>query len=189
MPKLIDHSQRRADIAEAAWRVVLRDGAAGVSVRAVSAEANLATASLRHSFPTQNSLLTCCFELVLERAAERIAGASGAGTAREQAEQALLQTLPLDDERRAEMQVWLAFSAAAMVSDALAPVHARGHAALRDLCGYVVATLTPTRNIEVEAARLHALLDGLAMHLVSVRDPDAAELARAVLRVHLDSLG
>lgn len=188
MPKLIDHSQRRTDIAEAAWRVVLRDGVAGVSVRAVAAEAGLATASLRHSFPTQSSLLTCCFELVLEHAEARIANLPQAGTVREQAEQALLQTLPLDPERKAEMQVWIAFSAAAMVDDELRTVHARGHEALRGLCRAVVAGLAPTREREVESARLHALVDGLAMHIVTGPSRHQACLAQAALQTHLDSL-
>lgn len=188
MPKLIDHAERRTAIAEAAWRVVLRDGVAGVSVRAVAAEVGLATASLRHTFPTQNSLLTCCFELVLDRATERIRSAAVAGSLREQTEHALLQTLPLDDERLAEMQVWIAFSAAAMVSETLAPIHARGDDALRDLCRSIVAALAPTRDLEVESARLHALLDGLAVHLVSKRTAGSASLARRALSVHLDSL-
>ncbi|MEO6880840.1 MAG: TetR family transcriptional regulator C-terminal domain-containing protein, partial [Mycobacteriaceae bacterium] len=122
MPKLVDHAERRVAIAEAAWRVVLRHGVAGVSVRTVAGEAGLATASLRQAFPTQDALLTFCFELVLDRAAERIASTEVAGGARERAEQALLQVLPLDEERHAEMQVWLALAAASMAHPRLAPV-------------------------------------------------------------------
>lgn len=189
MPKLIDHAERRVAIAEAAWRVVLRDGVAGVSVRVVAAEAGLATASLRHTFPTQESLLAFCFELVLDRAANRIASIPACGSARAHAEQAVLHVLPLDAERHGEMQVWIAFTAASMVSAALAPVYARGHDDLRELCRSVVSAVAPCADLELESAHLHALIDGLAMHLVSRPQPGAADTAQQVIRAHLNSLG
>lgn len=188
MPKLIDAAERRVAIAEAAWRVLLRDGVAAVSVRAVAAEADLATASLRHIFPTQNALRTFCFELALERATERIAASPLRGTPRQQAEQVVLQVLPLDAQRHAEMQVWIAFAAASMASTELAPVYARGHDDLRQLCRSVVSGIASDAALELQSARLHALLDGLAMHLVSRPDPGAADMARQVVRAHLDSL-
>lgn len=188
MPKLVDHTERRVVIAEAAWRVVLRHGVAGVSVRTVAAEAGLATASLRHAFPTQDALLTFCFELVLDRAAQRITSVQVPGGAREHAEQALAQVLPLDQERHAEMQVWLAFAAASMAHPTLAPVYARGHDALRGLCRAVVRSLAPGPDAELESARLHALLDGLSMHLVARGDPTGGDAAQLIVATHLDSL-
>lgn len=189
MPKLVDKFERQVRIAEAAWRIVLRDGVAGVSVRAVAAEADLATASLRQAFPTQDALLAFCFELVLSRAAERITLLPVPGDARERAEQTLLEVLPLDAERHAEMQVWLAFTAASLAKPLLEPIYARGHDALRELSRSVIRLLVSGNELEVEAARLHALVDGLAMHLVARADPIAAETARDILTTHLDSLG
>lgn len=192
MPKLVDQTERRLSLAEAAWRIVLRHGVAGVSVRAVATEAGLATASLRQAFPTQDALLAFCFELVLDRAAHRITGLALAGGVRQRAERTLLEVLPLDPERHAEMQVWLAFAAAAMAEPQLAPTYARGHDALGRLCRSVVRSLAAGPDthaaVTVEAARLHALLDGLAMHLVFRAEPAAAASARAVLTAHLDSL-
>ena len=63
MPKLIDHSQREVEVAEAAWRVLRRDGVTSLSVRNVAAEAGLATGSLRRAFPTQDALLAFSLEL------------------------------------------------------------------------------------------------------------------------------
>ncbi len=189
MPKLVDHAERRVAIAEAAWRIVLRHGVAGVSVRAVAAEADLATASLRQAFPTQGALLTFCFELVFDRAARRITSLTMQGGARERAERTLLEVLPLDRERHAEMQVWLAFAAASLAEPLLAPIYARGHDALRQLCRSVLAPLVPAADADVEAARLHALVDGLAMHLVSRADRVSADTAQVILATHLDALG
>ncbi len=189
VPKLVDHEERRLTIAEAAWRVVLRHGVAGVSVRAVAAEADLATASLRQAFPSQDELLGFCFELVVERAGARISALVVDGGARERAEQAVLEVLPLDRERQAEMQVWLAFAAASLAQPRLAPTYDRGHDALRGLCRSVVESLGPGPDPAVEAVRLHALVDGLAMHLVARHDPHTVDLARRALTHHLDDLG
>lgn len=191
MPKLIDHDERRVEIAEAAWRIVRREGVAAVSVRAVAAETELATASLRRTFPTQSALLTFCFELVVERAATRIgriAQETSQISVRERAERVLLEVLPLDPERHAEMQVWLAFAAAALSNPQLAPTYAQGHDALRELCRAVVASVAPPADPMVEAARLHALVDGLGMHLVASATPGEVTVARQALAIHLDSL-
>ena len=69
MPRLIDHDARRAEIADAAWRVILREGVTGASVRTVAAEAGLSSGSLRHVFATQSALLVYAFQLVIDRAA------------------------------------------------------------------------------------------------------------------------
>lgn len=188
MPKLVDHDERRLDIAEAAWRIVRRHGVAGVSVRAVATEAGLATASLRAAFPTQTALLAFCFELVVDRAGQRIAALPTRSDARERAEFTLLEILPLDAERFAEMQVWLAFTAASLAEPSLAAIYASGHDALRELCRRVVRPLVARERLSLETDRLHALVDGLAMHLVSRADLLAAVDARAVLVAHLDAL-
>ena len=39
MPRTIDHDARRAELAEAVWRVILHRGIGAVSVRTVAAEA------------------------------------------------------------------------------------------------------------------------------------------------------
>ncbi|MEI2649439.1 MAG: TetR family transcriptional regulator [Dermatophilaceae bacterium] len=108
MPRLIDHEARATEITEAAWRVLLRDGVAGVSVRNVAAEAGVATASLRRSFPTQAALLAACLTLMGERVAARIRALPRARDPLAQALAALAETMPLDGERSTEMSVYLA---------------------------------------------------------------------------------
>lgn len=189
MPKLLDHDERRLEIARAVWRLVRDRGLASVSVRSVAAEAGLATASLRRAFPTQQALLTFCFELVVERAGRRIADLPAKGDARAYAEQVLREVLPLDAERRAEMTVWLVFASAALTDASLAPVFTAGHDALHELCRAVVASLgVDEAAVPFEAEGLHALVDGLAMHLVTSADRTSVERAETVLARQLDDL-
>ncbi len=77
----------------------------------------------------------------------------------------LREILPLDDERRAEMQVWLAFAMQAVVEPRLRPVLARSHAALDDSC-HQAAMALGHRDPGLTGKRLHAFVDGLAVHAV-----------------------
>src|SRR3712207_8392462 len=119
MPRVVDPAERRADLAEAVWRVVRRNGLDGASVRAVAREAGLSMGSLRHYFGTQSELLIFAMRMVIDRVERRVGDLRVPDDPRGAAEIVLLELLPLDDERRAENEVWLAFTARALVDPAL----------------------------------------------------------------------
>jgi len=65
MGKSVDHAQRREIFAAAALRVIMRDGIAGLTVRAVAKEAGFTTGALTHYFHSKDQLLiearpACC---------------------------------------------------------------------------------------------------------------------------------
>lgn len=193
VPRLIDQSARRAEIAEALWRIVLRDGASGISIREVAAEAGIATGSLRHVFATKEDLLDFSMRLVYERAAERIAAHAGIAEPMARAEAMLAEVIPLDDERRVEMHVNLALITESVAHPRLARAAAQAHDGLRALCRRTVLDLlgdgprVAERDIDYEAVRLHALIDGLAMHLLLTATESPAAVRRLV-RTHLEGL-
>lgn len=188
VPRLVDHDARRAEIADAVWRVVRREGIEGASVRRVAAEAGCSTGSLRHYFATQSELVAFAMELVVRRVTERVVALRPTGPPVRRAVAYLEVTIPLDDERRAEMQVWLAFTARALVDPALAELRDRAHADLRGLCAGVVRALGVTRDVPAEAERLHALVDGLALHAVVDPRTTTPRRVRTLLRRHLEAL-
>jgi AcrR family transcriptional regulator len=185
VPKLVDHDARREELAAALWRVVTRDGVERASVRRVAAEAGWSTGSLRHYFDSQPALLAFAMELVIERVTRRVEAASRHGTPRAVAEHALQEVLPLDDERRAEMQVWLAFTTRSLVDPELRPLRERAHEGLRELCRGAAQLIGAA---PADAERIHALVDGLAMH--AVLDPATTTPARQreLLAAELDAL-
>jgi AcrR family transcriptional regulator len=195
MPKVVDRDRRRAELAEAVWTVIRRDGLERASVRNVAREAGLSMGSLRHYFATQSELLCFAMELVGDRARARIAALEPAAGPRPAAEQLLHELVPLDDERRAEAEVWLAFTGHALVDPGQRAVYQRIHDQLGGACASAVAALVEAGlaaeglDPALEGARLHALLDGLAMH--AVMRPEKVTPARvvAVIARHLDSLG
>lgn len=188
MPRLIDRDQRSAEITEAAWRVLASGGVRGVSVRNVAQEARLATASLRRAFPTQAALLAACLTLMGDRVAARIAALPDEADPVEQAVAALAQTLPLDEERRLEMEVYLTLGTAALTDPGLRAAYRTISDDLGRLCAFVVDGLLSDggpAHRRREAAHLRALVDGLALHVLH---GDDADQALVVLRAHLSRL-
>jgi hypothetical protein len=102
--------------------------------------------------------------------------------------------LPMDGDRRAESEVWLAFTARAMVDPALRALRDEGWDLLREVCRNLILRFAdagepaPDLDVEVEVARLHALVDGLLVHGVlrpARADPPAL---RRVIARHLAAL-
>ncbi|WP_320783014.1 TetR family transcriptional regulator C-terminal domain-containing protein [Streptomyces sp. CRN 30] len=170
-----------------AWQVLVRDGLPALSVRRIAAETGLPPSSLRYTPPTQASVRSKAFEMVMERMAARIAAIpedDGRWTRR-----MLLELLPLDEQRRLEMEVHLTLGTAAMTDPALRPTHRAVHQALRALRERAVRTLpVGTDDIPVEAERLHAVVGGLALHLVRQEPGDDTAWAVRVLDTHLAQL-
>ncbi|MEV7234059.1 TetR family transcriptional regulator C-terminal domain-containing protein [Streptomyces sp. NPDC051020] len=189
MPKVVDPRVRRRELAEAVWRVVRRDGLEHASVRNVAREASLSMGSLRHYFASQSELMTFALRMVIDGIEQRVAALPSGGDPRQHAARVLAELLPLDDQRRAENEVWLAFTARAMTDPELRALRDEGYDMLRAGCrGLVAGLIGPGRDPEREAARLHALLDGLAVHAAMRPDVDTPDVLRAVIADHLAEL-
>ncbi|WP_433472583.1 TetR/AcrR family transcriptional regulator [Spirillospora sp. CA-142024] len=192
MPRVVDPVERRRELAEAVWRVILRDGLERASVRNVAREAGLSMGSLRHYFGTQDELLAFALGMVIERIESRIAALAPQADPRRRAELVLAELLPMDAERRAENEVWLAFTARALVDPDLRALRERGRAQLRAGCLRLVEDLlgpeAAREDVDLETERLHALLDGLAVHASTRPDLYGPELMTAVMSRHLDRL-
>ena len=192
MPKVVDHEERRRELAGAVWRVILRDGVEGVSVREVAAEAGWSTGALRHYFGTKEELLASAVRLLEERVIRRLQKSTDGLEPREAVRAALCEVLPLDEDRRMEGSIWFAYISRGLVDKKIAEEHEIIFDGLRELCVRIIhemaeiGHLAPGLDPDREAARLHALVDGLAVHgLVGRIDEDEM---LAVLDGHLDGI-
>ena len=204
MPKLVDAEIRRREIAEAVFRVIRRDGLAQTSLRGVAEEAGLALGSVRHYFDNHDELIVFAMRVQVERLFIRLAthaeqlldpaGPKDRKTRVALTEQLLGELLPLDAERLAEAEVWLAFSAAARLRPELAAEATKVHTGTRALVRRVLTeaarggNLIKKLDIELETERLASLLDGLAMAATYQPEQTTPELMRRVLRRHLEAL-
>lgn len=206
MPKIVDPERRRADVVAALFRVVRRAGLAGASLRNVADEAGLAVGSVRHYFDSHDALLAFALDAVVERVSDRLlarvavvlpeieAGRVVGDAARDATADMLGELLPLDDDRRDEAAVWLAFVDAARTRPALRERSAAATAATAALVRRVLAGadrrggLRAGLDLDLEEQRLSALIDGLTLRSVLHPELLAADTARRALRAHLDSL-
>ena len=114
--------------------------------------------------------------------------------ARRAVEQRLHELLPLDEERRAENEVWLAYAGRALVDPQLRAHHEEVDGALGAACLVALRELDEAGrlrsglDLELETERLHGLLDGLALHTAMRPGRMSPALMRSVLARHLDSL-
>jgi hypothetical protein len=150
--------------------------------------------SLRHYFATQSELLCFAMQLVGDRARARIAALEPAADARRAAEQLLHELVPLDDERRAEAEVWLAFTGRALVDPQQRAIYQGIHDQLNGACTTAITLLVDAEltaeglDVALEASRLHALLDGLALHAVMRPTKVPPSRVVGVIARHLDAL-
>ncbi|MFC7584391.1 TetR/AcrR family transcriptional regulator [Nonomuraea antimicrobica] len=131
MPKIVDHEARRRHIAEAVHRVIDAKGMDSVSLREVAAEAGMSMGAVQHYFASKDEMLLLALGHLNTRISLRVAAVTHDGTPLGLLRVALLELLPLDDERRFEARVGLAFLARSVVAGDLA-------ALLREGLPYVV---------------------------------------------------
>ncbi|MBB2481975.1 TetR/AcrR family transcriptional regulator [Bacillus sp. APMAM] len=192
MPKIVDHDLRKKQIAEASWRVILKQGMEGATVRNIANEAGLSLGALRHYFSTQDELLEFAMNLVIERVTERIKKiALKELPPKEKILQILLEFVPTDSEKMAEMEVWFTFVGYFRhKKDDFDALHDGIYHGLRNLIHYMdqEKLLRKNLNTELEIERLYSLVDGTAMH--ALLDPDRLEKDRIyqLFVYHLNSI-
>ncbi|MEV6669178.1 TetR family transcriptional regulator C-terminal domain-containing protein [Streptomyces sp. NPDC051162] len=202
MPKIVDPGARRRAVAAAVLRVVGRDGLEAASLRNVADEAGLAVGSVRHYFSDHDELVIFAMgELVgriehrLRARADLVLATAPGSDLRTRAEELLAELLPLDDERRVEAELWIAFTTAARTRPGLRPRAVelqQGTVALLARVlqgGQESGGLPDGLDVELESLRLAALVDGLTLQAVLEPDRLTPELLRRMLSHHLDTLG
>jgi AcrR family transcriptional regulator len=194
VPKEVDHSARRRDLADAACRVIARNGLAATTLADVAEESGWSIGSIRHYFPNKDELIASALWRVGERVDERIRDRTAGGMTMKDLRTAATELLPLDADRRIEAVVHLAFLAQAAVvptlGDASEGAAQRLQEPLAARIAYAVQAgeLPAGLDAEHEAARLRVLLDGLRLQLVTTPRQTSAEWALAVLDDHLGAL-
>ncbi|GAA2226888.1 TetR/AcrR family transcriptional regulator [Streptomyces nogalater] len=190
MPRVADHDARQGQISDAVQRLIVRDGLHAVTVARTAAEAGISVGLVQHYFTAKDEMLLATFTRVNERFTARVGelvnrGEVAGRTIAEMLRQALAELIPLDDTRRAEFLVRLAFAGqaahnarlAAVQRETLAHVRARVARAIHNgtACGEVPEGV----DAAGQALEIVAFVEGLALHRHIDPDgtPDSAVLA------------
>jgi AcrR family transcriptional regulator len=170
MPKEVDHDERREELLEAVWRVIVRDGIEGTTIRGIAKETGWSTGVLSHYFVDKEEIIASALRLAYERIAtrwdEKLAGLTGIAALYE----LVLDNLPLDDERELETQLLMNYwSMMIRGHDLTARPRRRGPLLIDLLTRYVregqeVGEIRGDEAPEDIAERLLGLIDGFSLH-------------------------
>lgn len=200
MPKIVDPNAQKERIAEAAWRVIRKEGIENASVRKIAAEAGVSPGILQHYFKTQTQLIVFAMERVVQHVAQRIGGfyaghfADHDKLTMEDAHKLLLHLLPVNEEQLLEAEVWLALTVKSLHEPELQPISRDTYQSMQEVIQALLeqvgkaGQLQDGLHVREEAVRLQMLLDALTFHRLVNPGAMTAEEMDKVLKQHLDSL-
>lgn len=196
MPKLVDHEQRRRQIAAALLRIASTRGLHSASMREVAAEAGVSLRLVQYYFHTKEELLLGALAQLGERLTARVERhirAFGETTPRSVVHGTLTAILPTDAEGLDLTRAYTGFYTLVFTDPELGARHGAEYPdrierllaaqlSAAQAAGQVDATL----DAGVAAAGLLALVNGLGSSVVGGQRDGQAALA--VLTYHLDRL-
>jgi AcrR family transcriptional regulator len=195
MPKVVDHEERRAELAAAVWRLASREGLEAVTVRRVADEAGWSTGAVVHYFSDKEELLLFAFRTVADRVGRRLAAAEErTDEPLELARAWLVQGLPLDAERQAEVRVWFAFLGLALARPELARAGRLTYRAWRRRVADLLEEAQRRGQVRADvdcaaaAAALVAVVDGLAVQATFEPRALSGRHQAELVDQHLDAL-
>jgi AcrR family transcriptional regulator len=191
---MVDHDERRREIAAAMWRILLREGMGAVTVRALAAETGWSVGAIRHYYKSNDDLILFAMGEMLVSIAGRIGSLDFDLPDRAVLQKAIEEMLPLDQQRKAEAQIWFALLTRRIANPQLAVKAHNLDLVVRGAVRNVLSELATAnlvssgRDLETEVVRLHALIDGLALHALSEPPLDSPVAIRAAISTHLAEL-
>jgi AcrR family transcriptional regulator len=194
MPKIVDHDRQRETFAEAAMRLIARNGLEGVTMRAVAAEAGLSYGSLFHYFDSKEELLMHAVRTTIGRQTRRVNEYSGQYAGLEALEHLLCDDAVTNESSRDAWLVWMAFQYQAALRESFAEMNAELVAGWRQRIRGLLNDAKSNGEIgeeidtDIEASALWAYSSGIGQ--LGVLHPDSFPPARqkALIANYLDKL-
>jgi TetR/AcrR family transcriptional regulator, transcriptional repressor of bet genes len=191
MPKIVDHDERRDQIALVACRVVAENGFDQATIVRIAREAGYTTGMVAHYFDTKQDIIIAALRLILRRIEERLTKPSGDVQA--DLLTVLCEALPLDEQRYIECAFWTAFWGQVSADKRLKRINAWVHREYMRLFARCFAEHWPEWSKWPPATRDHVLrsvvtfINGLTAGAVtSPRDwPAAVQVAQLDLQLDL----
>lgn len=181
-------SDKHAAILTAVWRVIARDGIAGVSIRSVAAAAGVSVGLVQHYVGSKGNLIRESAAAMIQGSAQWFDAEST--TPREDLRRAVAHTIPQSGGSRLGLVVWHAFIAASVSDPELAVLLREAKRGQEAEAARLIAGLAPEVDAVAAARRLLAIGDGLAARVIT-DDLTVAEAIDAVddaiLNLELDS--
>ena len=187
-------SDRRLEVSEAAWQVIVRDGLDRTSMRAIAQEMGCTTGVVTHYFRNKQELILFALhqvaarlQVLMERAVADLSGC-------DRLVAMLSSFLPIDQERQDILRVWVAFLGYAVGRADLMADHQQSSGELRQMIIQELVTLQSQRDIrpdvdpDQEANVLLALVNGVSLDTLIQAKYLSREQQEIVLQRYVDGL-
>ncbi|MEM9607588.1 MAG: TetR/AcrR family transcriptional regulator [Actinomycetota bacterium] len=169
MPRVVDGDRRRAELTDAAARVIARSGPEAATMREVAREAGWTTGVLTHYFADKRALLLATYRASL--ADRQAANAEPAANPIDEVRRSLMVALPLDEDRRRHWLVTLACCTVAASDPELGTAQRDAYRLYRDHVAGAVAAAGLGGDPVAVAERLITIVDGVAVQ--ALFDPES----------------
>jgi AcrR family transcriptional regulator len=189
-----NYGDRRIEVAEAAWRVIIREGLDRTSIRAIAQELGCSTGVVTHYFRDKDELTLFALERVFENLLEDMKAYADGQQGIERLEQMLFSVLPFEARGIPGWQVWIAFLGYAIGRENLVQEHRKRYNFLRELIYQELSDLQTAKlirddiDLTLEANALIALVDGIGMSIVINAEQFHLDQQRYLVRRHIETL-
>ncbi len=185
VPKQVDHTARRVEIAEALRRLTATRGLEGVSLRHVAAEAGISMGLVQHYFKTKDEMLLFAIERRSQMYEERLKARLDAGevpsTPKAILRAIIAEILPLDERRRGDWLMGVAFFIRSISDPSFGVALTEGMPRLFELFAVLIRQGQDAGDVDKSADAMHeatilwALADSQGTNIVMKhRTPDEA---------------
>jgi AcrR family transcriptional regulator len=188
------YDDRRIEVAQAAWRVIVREGLDRTSMRAIAQELGSSTGVVTHYFRDKEELILFALEQVVENALECMKACARERQGLDRLEQMIVAALPLEDSDRGDWKVWIAFLGYSIGRDRLIQQHQNRYERIRQILYQELADLQAAKLIRadldliLEANALIALVDGIGTGVVICPEQFSANQQRYLVHQHIQAL-
>lgn len=168
----MSYDDRRIEVSEAAWRVIIREGLDRTSMRAIAQELGSSTGVVTHYFRDKDELTLFALERVFENLLKDMKACAKGRQGIERLEQMIFAALPFESSGIPGWQVWIAFLGYAIGREKLVQEHRKRYDYLRQIIYQELADLQTAKLIRddldlmLEANALIALVDGIGTGVV-----------------------
>ncbi|NJK66853.1 MAG: TetR family transcriptional regulator [Oscillatoriales cyanobacterium RU_3_3] len=192
--KTTNYSDRRLEVTEAVWRVIIREGLDRTSMRAIAQELGSTTGVVTHYFRDKDELTLFALERVFENLFRDMEAGVKGWQGLERLEQMIFAVLPFAPSGIRGWQIWIAFLGYAIGRETLIEEHRKRYDSLRQMICQELTDLQTAQLIRkdidpvLEANALIALVDGIGTGLVINAESFHPDQQRYLVQRHIKTL-
>lgn len=175
MPKVVDHEERRHELAEAAWGAIVKYGLDGTTTRLIAKESGYSAGVLAHYFESKDEILLEALRISHDGVDRRIREAVDDKEGFDALRTFCIEVLPIEERSVRETHLEISMWSRALVNDDLRSVQRSESSRWRRLLERLIVDAQRSGELVEMAPRtiavlLSAVIDGLSIYALLYPD-------------------